>query len=154
MPVGHPRSLERGPLTGYENETLGAIIATDCIWPHASGHQVCSEGWLPMHSPRIDDLPQRCVVLFKAEQGEIARLHHIANRQLAAWGAPGLANQAHLAITELASKLLAHAIPGSSTTLVLDAQATSLRLELHGTDPRLPTWHELTLDPDSAVAAR
>ncbi|MDX3231156.1 ATP-binding protein [Streptomyces sp. ME19-01-6] len=83
---------------------------------------------------------RRCVLPFKAEPPQLAGLRRTVRAQLAAWGMSPLVDEAQLAVTELASNVIKHVGEGTAATLVLDAGADQLRVELHDKSRSEPQW--------------
>ncbi|MFD8868459.1 ATP-binding protein [Streptomyces sp. NPDC059590] len=83
---------------------------------------------------------RRCVLPFNAEPPQLAGLRRTVRVQLAAWGMSPLVDEAQLAVTELASNVIKHVGEGTAATLVLDAGADQLRVELHDKSHHEPQW--------------
>ncbi|MEU8873671.1 ATP-binding protein [Streptomyces javensis] len=75
--------------------------------------------------------PRRCIFPFAAEPLQLAGLRRTVRAELAAWGMQTLVEEAQLITTELASNVIKHVGQGAAATLVLDASADQLRVELH-----------------------
>ncbi|MBD3009159.1 ATP-binding protein [Streptomyces sp. 5-10] len=82
--------------------------------------------------------PRRCVLPFTAEAPQVADLRRAVSAELAAWGMPTLVDEAQLIVTELASNVIKHVGQGTAATLVLDADADQLRMELHDNSHKEP----------------
>ncbi|WP_089504623.1 ATP-binding protein [Streptomyces sp. NBS 14/10] len=83
---------------------------------------------------------RRCVLPFRAEAPQLAGLRRTVRAQLTAWGMSPLVDEAQLTVTELASNVIKHVGEGSAATLVLDAKADQLRVELHDKSQSEPQW--------------
>ncbi|MCZ4125076.1 ATP-binding protein [Streptomyces sp. H39-S7] len=81
---------------------------------------------------------QRCVVPFDAEPREVAGLRLVMQNQLRLWGTSGLAEQAELVVTELATNVIKHVGEGSPAALCLETRDGVLQIEMHDTSAELP----------------
>jgi anti-sigma regulatory factor (Ser/Thr protein kinase) len=87
---------------------------------------------MTMHRhPVTEPRQRRCVLPFGAEGSQLAGLRRTVRSQLSAWGMASLVDVAQLAVTELASNVIKHVGDSAAATLVLDAAADQLRVELH-----------------------
>lgn len=103
-----------------------------------------------MHRYSVTDpKPRRCILPFAAEPLQLAGLRRAVNAELAAWGMSELAGEAQLITTELASNVIKHVGQGSAATLVLDADADQLRVELHDSSDKEPQRLQPTRDEES-----
>jgi len=93
--------------------------------------------------------PRRCVLPFAADAPQLAGLRRAVRAELAAWGMSALADEAELIATELASNVIKHVGQGSAATLVLDAGADQLRVELHDKSGKEPQRLHPTCDEES-----
>ncbi|MGA4849073.1 ATP-binding protein [Streptomyces sp. G5(2025)] len=76
-------------------------------------------------------LGERCVLPFCAEPEEIRYLRRAVRGALGRWGAGVAAEEAELAVTELATNTIQHVGHGTAAVLVMEVRADRLRLELH-----------------------
>ncbi|WPO73550.1 ATP-binding protein [Streptomyces sp. KN37] len=74
---------------------------------------------------------ERCVLPFCAEPEEIKKLRRAVRRALSRWGAVVVAEEAELAVTELATNIIKHVGQGTAAALVMETRVDRLRLELH-----------------------
>ncbi|WP_455353544.1 ATP-binding protein [Streptomyces sp. SYSU K217416] len=81
----------------------------------------------------------RCVLPFEAEPAELRAVRAVVREQLALWGMPGLADEALLAVTELATNVIKHVGEGTVATLVLERNEYRLRVELHDKSHTVPS---------------
>ncbi|MEN8650198.1 ATP-binding protein [Streptomyces sp. 21So2-11] len=82
---------------------------------------------------------QRHFVLpFAAEPEVLSGLRRVVSLQLVVWGRPGLADQAVLAVTELATNVIKHVGEGEPATLILAIEDGLLRIEVHDRGSQLP----------------
>jgi len=93
--------------------------------------------------------PRRCVLPFAADPSQLADLRRAVKAELAAWGMSSLADEAELITTELASNVIKHVGQGSAATLVLDAGADQLRVELHDKSDKEPQRLHPACDEES-----
>ncbi|MGW2330608.1 ATP-binding protein [Streptomyces sp. NPDC001700] len=93
--------------------------------------------------------PRRCVLPFAADPSQLADLRRAVRAELAAWGMSSLAHEVELITTELASNVIKHVGEGSAATLVLDAGADQLRVELHDKSDKEPQRLHPTYDDES-----
>lgn len=93
--------------------------------------------------------PRRCVLPFAADAPQLAGLRRAVRAELAAWGMSALADEAELIATELASNVIKHVGQGSAATLVLDAGADQLRVELHDKSDKEPQRLHPTCDEEN-----
>ncbi|MGE6731084.1 ATP-binding protein [Streptomyces sp. NPDC059900] len=86
-----------------------------------------------------ENAPQlRCVLPFEAVPTELRLLRQTVRRMLGRWGAGAVADEAELAVTELATNIIKHVGEGSAATLVLESRAGRLRVELHDKSHTVP----------------
>ncbi|MEV6593678.1 ATP-binding protein [Streptomyces acidicola] len=82
---------------------------------------------------------QRCVLPFEAEAAEVRLLRKAAVTQLDQWGMRGVAEEAELLVTELATNVIKHVGEGTSATLILESQSERLRVEVHDKSRTVPS---------------
>ncbi|WP_406406092.1 ATP-binding protein [Streptomyces sp. NBC_01643] len=80
----------------------------------------------------------RSVLPFEAEPAAVRDLRRVVRGQLAEWCLPAFAEEAELAVSELAANVIKHVGRGAAATLVLEAAADRLRIELHDKSHRVP----------------
>ncbi|MEV5675137.1 ATP-binding protein [Streptomyces sp. NPDC052179] len=80
---------------------------------------------------------------FEAEPVEVRRLRKAVRRQLLEWGLSAAADEAELAVSELATNVIKHVGRGMAATLVLESAAGRLRIELHDKSSRVPEFASL-----------
>ncbi|MFH9067933.1 ATP-binding protein [Streptomyces alboflavus] len=73
----------------------------------------------------------RCVLPFEAAPAELRLLRAAVRRTLGRWGAAAVADEAELAVTELAANVIKHVGEGTAATLVLEPKEDRIRVELH-----------------------
>ncbi|MET7935940.1 ATP-binding protein [Streptomyces sp. NPDC005322] len=91
---------------------------------------------------------RRCVLPFAADPPQLAGLRQAVRAELAAWGMSALVDEAQLIATELASNVIKHVGQGAAATLVLDADADQLRVELHDNSPKEPERRQPACDEE------
>ncbi|MFB7090034.1 ATP-binding protein [Streptomyces sp. NPDC056296] len=80
------------------------------------------------------------VVEFAAFEEEVATLRRNVRACLGAWGLQDLVDEAQLCVSELVANVITHVGAGTPTTLAVQLNGTSLRIEVHDPDTRaLPT---------------
>ncbi|MFJ8540797.1 ATP-binding protein [Streptomyces sp. NPDC093586] len=80
------------------------------------------------------------VVDFVALEEEVATLRRNVRVHLGAWGLQDLVDEAQLCVSELVANVITHVGAGTPTTLAVQLNGTSLRIEVHDPDTRaLPT---------------
>jgi anti-sigma regulatory factor (Ser/Thr protein kinase) len=80
------------------------------------------------------------VVEFAAHEEEVAVLRSTVRAYLRAWGLRELVDEAQLCVSELVANVITHVGAGTPTTLAVQLNSTSLRIEVHDPDSRaLPT---------------
>ncbi|MEU3740294.1 ATP-binding protein [Streptomyces sp. NPDC032198] len=82
--------------------------------------------------------PYRYVTPFKASPEVLCGLRRAVRAELGLWGLSDLADEAELAVTELATNVYAHVGAGSAATLVLELLGDGVRVEVHDTDREVP----------------
>ncbi|WP_413800583.1 ATP-binding protein [Streptomyces iranensis] len=103
-----------------------------------------------MHRYSVTDpQPRRCILPFTAEPLQLAGLRRTVRAELAAWGMRTLVEEAQLITTELASNVIKHVGQGTAATLVLDAEADQLRVELHDSSHKEPQSLHPTSEEES-----
>lgn len=80
----------------------------------------------------------RCVLPFEAVPTELRLLRKTVRSTLGQWGAVAVADEAELAVTELATNIIKHVGSGAAATLVLEPRGDRLRVELHDKSHRVP----------------
>ncbi|MFH8515090.1 ATP-binding protein [Streptomyces gelaticus] len=80
----------------------------------------------------------RSVLPFEAEPAAVRDLRRAVRGQLAEWHLPAFAEEAELAVSELAANVIKHVGRGVAATLVLEATEDRLRIELHDKSYRVP----------------
>ncbi|WP_371528997.1 ATP-binding protein [Streptomyces sp. NBC_01283] len=80
----------------------------------------------------------RCVLPFEAVPTELGLLRQTVRCMLGRWGAEAIADEAELAVTELATNIIKHVGEGAAATLVLESKAGRLRVELHDKSHTVP----------------
>ncbi|MCQ8194091.1 ATP-binding protein [Streptomyces rugosispiralis] len=101
------------------------------------------------HYAVTEPRPRRCVLPFNAEAPQVADLRRAVRAELAAWGMLTLVDEAQLIVTELASNVIKHVGQGTAATLVLDADADQLRVELHDISHKEPQSLHPTSEEES-----
>ncbi|MET7661120.1 ATP-binding protein [Streptomyces sp. NPDC005373] len=81
----------------------------------------------------------RCVLPFEAAPAEVPLLRNTVHRALKQWGASAVADEAGLAVTELASNVIKHVGEGTPATLVMEPKDGHLRVEVHDKSHRVPS---------------
>ncbi|MGW6140977.1 ATP-binding protein [Streptomyces sp. NPDC055140] len=84
----------------------------------------------------------RYVLPFNASPGVLCSLRRAVRAELSPWGLSGLADEAELAVTELATNVSKHVGVGSAATLVLEFLAAGIRVEIHDTSYEVPVLGE------------
>ncbi|MGW2229725.1 ATP-binding protein [Streptomyces formicae] len=85
----------------------------------------------------------RCVLPFEAAPAELHLLRRAVKRNLGQWGAHGVADEAGLVATELATNVIKHVGEGTAATLVLEPRGDRLRVEVHDKSRLMPALREL-----------
>lgn len=93
-------------------------------------------------------LDQRCVLPFCAEPEEVGKLRNAVRGALRRWGAAVVAEEAELAVTELATNIIKHVGQGTAATLVMEAKADRVRLELHDKSSLAPVMGSAGCDEE------
>ncbi|MFD5031909.1 ATP-binding protein [Streptomyces sp. NPDC058405] len=75
---------------------------------------------------------------FEAVPAALSGLREVVRNQLAEWGLPAFAEEAELAVSELAANVIKHVGKGATATLVLEPAGDRLRIELHDKSYQLP----------------
>ncbi|MCX5605958.1 ATP-binding protein [Streptomyces phaeochromogenes] len=86
--------------------------------------------------------PHRYVLPFTASGDVLCSLRRTVRAELRSWGLSGLADEAELVVTELATNVLKHVGEGSAATLVLESCALGIRVEIHDTSHTVPLLAE------------
>ena len=81
----------------------------------------------------MSSLPQRARRTFDADPSSVAQARRFARQQLEEWGAPELADNAALAVSELVTNAVVHT--GTTTTLDLRLDTHNLRVEVEDQHP-------------------
>ncbi|MFF1476127.1 ATP-binding protein [Streptomyces sp. NPDC058301] len=92
--------------------------------------------------------PLRCVLPFEAAAPELCLLRRAVRTQLGLWGLGAVTDEAQLAVSELASNVIKHVGEGVAATLVLEAAADRLRIELHDKSHAVPTRTQAACDAE------
>ncbi|MFJ7997316.1 ATP-binding protein [Streptomyces sp. NPDC096310] len=92
---------------------------------------MCSYGEPPLRT--------RYVLPFVAAPIQLHVLRRTVREQLRGWNASALADEAQLAVTELATNVIKHVGSGAPATLVLEPTEDRLRIEMHDTSQKAPT---------------
>ncbi|MGP3637643.1 ATP-binding protein [Streptomyces sp. 24-1644] len=90
----------------------------------------------------------RSVLPFEAEPAAVRDLRRAVRGQLMAWSLPAFTEEAELAVSELAANVIKHVGRGSAATLVLEAAAGRLRIELHDRSFRVPVLGSAACDDE------
>ncbi|MEU8678457.1 ATP-binding protein [Streptomyces sp. NPDC048560] len=90
----------------------------------------------------------RSVLPFEAEPAAVRDLRRAVRGQLTAWSLPAFADEAELAVSELAANVIKHVGRGSAATLVLEAAGGRLRVELHDRSFRVPVLSSAACDEE------
>ncbi|MFF3122378.1 ATP-binding protein [Streptomyces sp. NPDC057908] len=90
----------------------------------------------------------RSVLPFKAEPVVVRDLRRAVRGQLVEWRLPALAEEAELAVSELAANVIKHVGEGVPATLVLEASGDRLRIELHDKSYRVPVLGAVACDDE------
>ncbi|MGW5736116.1 MULTISPECIES: ATP-binding protein [Streptomyces] len=80
----------------------------------------------------------RCVLPFEAVPAELRLLRKTVRCMLSRWGADAVADDAELAVTELATNIIKHVGEGAVAALVLESKEGRLRVELHDKSHTVP----------------
>jgi anti-sigma regulatory factor (Ser/Thr protein kinase) len=89
------------------------------------------------------------VVEFAAVEEEVAVLRRKVRLRLGTWGLRDLVDEAQLCVSELVANVITHVGAGTPTTLAMQLNGTSLRIEVHDPDTRtLPTLVAADLDSE------
>jgi anti-sigma regulatory factor (Ser/Thr protein kinase) len=80
----------------------------------------------------------RYVLPFEAVPAELGLLRRAVRAMLGQWGAAGVADEAELAVTEMATNVIKHVGEGVAATLVLEPFTDRVRLELHDKSHDVP----------------
>ncbi|MFF4348859.1 ATP-binding protein [Streptomyces sp. NPDC001530] len=80
----------------------------------------------------------RYVLSFDAEPAQLRTVRQAVRGALGQWGAAAVAEEAELAVTELATNVIKHVGEGATATLVLEPVDDRLRVELHDTSQAVP----------------
>ncbi|WP_329163546.1 ATP-binding protein [Streptomyces sp. NBC_01717] len=91
---------------------------------------------------------QRSVLQFEAEPAAVRDLRRVVRRQLAEWRLSALADEAELAVSELAANVIKHVGRGAAAALVLEVAADRLRIELHDKSHRVPVLGSTACDDE------
>ncbi|MFJ1543562.1 ATP-binding protein [Streptomyces sp. NPDC088246] len=90
----------------------------------------------------------RSVLPFEAEPAAVRELRRAVRGQLAEWCLPAFAEEAELAVSELAANVIKHVGRGVAATLVLEAVGDRLRIELHDKSYRVPVLGTVACDDE------
>ncbi|WP_392841052.1 ATP-binding protein [Streptomyces sp. LN500] len=90
----------------------------------------------------------RSVLPFEAEPAAVRDLRRVVRGQLAEWCLPAFAEEAELAVSELAANVIKHVGRGVPVTLVLEAAGDRLRIELHDKSYRVPVLGSAACDDE------
>ncbi|WP_406739936.1 ATP-binding protein [Streptomyces atratus] len=90
----------------------------------------------------------RSVLPFEAEPAAVRDLRRAVRGQLAEWHLPAFAEEAELAVSELAANVIKHVGRGVAATLVLEAAGDRLRIELHDKSYRVPVLGTVACDDE------
>ncbi|MFF2726400.1 ATP-binding protein [Streptomyces sp. NPDC058008] len=92
--------------------------------------------------------PLRSVLPFEAEPARVRNLRNAVRGQLTDWGLAAMADEAELAVSELASNVIKHVGGGTAATLVLEHAGERLRIEMHDMSRRPPVLVPLARDDE------
>ncbi|MFD4563274.1 ATP-binding protein [Streptomyces sp. NPDC058467] len=81
----------------------------------------------------------RYVLSFEAAPAQLATVRQAVRGALGQWGAAAVAEEAELAVTELATNVIKHVGEGAAATLVLESVDDRLRVEVHDRSHAVPT---------------
>ncbi|MGC5342256.1 ATP-binding protein [Streptomyces sp. DT24] len=81
----------------------------------------------------------RSVLPFEAGPQTLRGLRRLVRDQLGDWGLPDFADEAELAVSELAANVFKHVRADAAAALVLEPKGDRLRIEVHDTSRSLPT---------------
>jgi len=90
----------------------------------------------------------RSVLPFEAEPSAVRDLRKVVRRQLAEWGLPAVADEAELAVSELAANVVKHVGRGVAATLVLEMADGRLRIEVHDKSYEVPAIGPISCDDE------
>ncbi|WP_329288051.1 ATP-binding protein [Streptomyces sp. NBC_01455] len=90
----------------------------------------------------------RCVMPFEAAPAELPLLRQRLRSLLDHWGVSAVAEEAELAVTELAANVIKHVGEGAAATLVLEPGQDRLRVELHDKSHAVPTLSSGSCDAE------
>ncbi|MDT0484792.1 ATP-binding protein [Streptomyces doebereineriae] len=92
-----------------------------------------------MTSRDTNQNPHRYVLPFRASPEVLGGLRRNVRAALRSWGLSGLADEAELVVTELATNVFKHVGAGSAATLVLELFTIGVRVEIHDTSYKVPS---------------
>ncbi|MFB6710835.1 ATP-binding protein [Streptomyces sp. NPDC056358] len=90
----------------------------------------------------------RSVLPFKAEPVVVRDLRRAVRGQLVEWRLSAFVEEAELAVSELAANVIKHVGKGAAATLVLEATADRLRIELHDKSYQVPVLGLVACDDE------
>ncbi|MFF3709947.1 ATP-binding protein [Streptomyces phaeochromogenes] len=90
----------------------------------------------------------RSVMPFEAAPAELRLLRKRIRCTLGQWGALAVAEEAELAVTELATNVIKHVGEGAAATLVLEPRQGRLRVELHDKSHAVPARSSASCDAE------
>ncbi|MFC9618529.1 ATP-binding protein [Streptomyces sp. NPDC056930] len=90
----------------------------------------------------------RSVLPFEAEPAAVRDLRRAVRGQLEEWHLPTFAEEAELAVSELAANVIKHVGRGVAATLVLETAGDRLRIELHDKSYRVPVLGTVACDDE------
>lgn len=130
-------------MRSYMKRLLSVILASSRYSAHPYGHggrqvDVAQKGARPVCSYGEVRPRTRCVLPFEADAAELHGLRRAVRDQLKDWGASVFADEAQLAVTELAANVIKHVGHGASATLILEPGEDRLRIEVHDTSHTVP----------------
>ncbi|MFF1347557.1 ATP-binding protein [Streptomyces sp. NPDC058322] len=88
----------------------------------------------------------RSVLPFQAEPAEVRELRRVVRKQLTAWRLSAMTDETELVVSELAANVIKHVGRGVAATLVLEAAAGLLRIELHDKSHGVPVLGPVACD--------
>ncbi|WP_060894018.1 ATP-binding protein [Streptomyces europaeiscabiei] len=91
-----------------------------------------------MTSRDTNQTPHRYMLPFRASPEVLGGLRRNVRAELRSWGLSGLADEAELVVTELATNVFKHVGAGSAATLVIELCTVGVRVEVHDTSYKVP----------------
>ncbi|MEU1492625.1 ATP-binding protein [Streptomyces sp. NPDC005776] len=90
----------------------------------------------------------RSVLPFEAAPAAVGELRRAVRAQLDRWGLPAMADEAELAVSELAGNVIKHVGSGAAATLMLEVSGDRLRIELHDKSFHVPVLGSASCDDE------